>query len=118
MSPGDIPPSPDYIQEVPQYRFKDFDELMEMKYGVGNESRGGNMNIGRASLYAFLFGVLLMLAASPAITGFVKDVTGTGSTYFAVRSYLNFATGGLTNLVGLQAWTAAVVLYGLSRRSS
>jgi len=47
--------TPDYIQAVPEYRFKGLDELMEMKYGVGNES-GGNMNTGRAALYGLASG--------------------------------------------------------------
>lgn len=78
-----------------------------------------NINIGRAALYAFLFGVLLILAgpvlvwASPPAVNLIREVFGVSRVYFAVRAFLNFATGGLLNLIGVQAFVAAVILLGL-----
>ena len=119
MAVGDEPIDIDLVK--PEYRFKGLDELMEMKYGDGNES-GGNMSLKRASIYAFLFGIVLFLVApvllwaSPTIVGGVRDLVGLTRIYFATTAFLNFSTGGLTYLVGYQAWIAAVILWGLSRR--
>ncbi len=36
--------------------------------------------------------------------------------YFAVRAFINFATGGLLNLVAVQAFVVGVILLGLRSR--
>lgn len=80
------------------------------------------MNLGRGALYAFLLGILwivvpgLVGSVYSPVLGFVRETFGMGSTWFAVQSFLNFVTGGLMNLLAFEAFSVAVILYGLSRR--
>lgn len=82
------------------------------------------MNLGRGALYAFLLGILWLVAPGlignvySSVLSFTRDTFSIGSTYYAVQNFLNFATGGLMNLIAFEAFTVAAILLGLRGRKS
>lgn len=78
------------------------------------------MNTRRAALLAALLSVLFFVGPGIIPAGSIVNAArvahGLSQEFFAIKALVHFSTGTLMNLLGYQALTVAVVLWGLGSR--